>query len=54
VKVPLFPLPPLIFLAMSGFVIGRSAIADPGPTLTGLAITAGFALLWFPLQRHLR
>ena len=54
VKVPLFPLPPLIFLAMSGFVIGRSAIADPGLTLTGLAITAGFALLWFPLQRHLR
>ena len=54
VKVPLFPLPPLIFLAMSGFVIGRSAIADPGPTLTGLAITAGFALIWFPLQRHLR
>ncbi len=54
VKVPLYPLPPLIFLAMSGFVIGRSAIADPGPTLTGLAITAGFAALWFPLQRHLR
>lgn len=54
VKVPLFPLPPLIFLAMSGFVIGRSAIADPGPTLTGLAISAIFAALWFPLQRHLR
>ena len=54
VKVPLYPLPPLIFLAMSGFVIGRSAVADPGPTLTGLAITAGFAALWFPLQRHLR
>lgn len=54
VKVPLYPLPPLIFLAMSGFVIGRSAVADPGPTLTGLAITATFAALWFPLQRHLR
>lgn len=54
VKVPLFPLPPLIFLAMSGFVIVRSAIADPLPTWTGLAITAGFALIWFPLQRHLR
>jgi APA family basic amino acid/polyamine antiporter len=54
VKVPLFPLPPLIFLAMSGFVIGRSAIADPVPTWTGLTVTAGFALLWFPLQRHLR
>lgn len=54
VKAPLFPLPPLIFLAMSGFVIGRSAIADPVPTWSGLAVTAGFALLWFPLQRHLR
>jgi APA family basic amino acid/polyamine antiporter len=54
VKVPLFPLPALIFLAMSGFVIARSAIADPGPTLAGLAISAIFAVLWFPLQRHLR
>ena len=54
VKVPLHPLPALIFLAMSGFVILRSAIADSGPTLTGLAVAAGFALLWFPLQRHLR
>lgn len=54
VKVPLHPLPALIFLAMSGFVILRSAVADSVPTLTGLAIAAGFALLWFPLQRHLR
>jgi basic amino acid/polyamine antiporter, APA family len=54
VKVPAYPLPPLIFLAMSGFVIGRSAIADPVPTLTGLAISAIFAVLWFPLQRFLR
>ena len=31
-----------------------AAIADPGPTWTGLAISAIFAVLWFPLQRHLR
>jgi APA family basic amino acid/polyamine antiporter len=54
VHVPLYPLPPLIFLAMSGFVILRSAVAEPGPTLTGLAIATGFFALWFPLQRHLR
>jgi APA family basic amino acid/polyamine antiporter len=51
VKIPLFPLPPLIFLAMSGFVVVRSVIADPAPTLTGIGIAAAVTLLWFPLQR---
>jgi APA family basic amino acid/polyamine antiporter len=54
VKIPLFPLPPLIFLAMSGFVVLRSVIADPRPTLTGIGIAAAVTLLWFPLQRFFR
>ena len=51
VKVPLYPLPPLIFLAMAGFVIVHSAVRHPGTTLTGGGIALFFALIWFPLKR---
>jgi hypothetical protein len=42
----------LIVLAMSGFVVVRSVVADPLPTLTGIGIAAAVTLLWFPLQRY--
>jgi APA family basic amino acid/polyamine antiporter len=51
VKVPLYPLPPLIFLAMAGFVIVRSTIADPASTRIALWAVLGITLLWFPLKR---
>ena len=51
VKVPFYPLPPLIFLAMAGFVIVHSAVHHPGPTFTGMGVALGFALIWFPLKQ---
>ena len=50
VKVPLYPLPPLIFLAMAGFVIGHSAVVHPATTLKGAGVAVFFALIWFPLK----
>lgn len=50
-RCPLYPLPPLIFLAMTGFVIVRSFIAQPGPTLAGLATAFVAWLLYFPMKR---
>lgn len=59
VRVPLYPLPPLIFLTMAAFVIVRTAIVDftslgdgePKPTLIGMGAVLGLTLLWFPLKR---
>ena len=51
VKVPLYPLPPLIFLGMAGFIIVYSAAKDWKSTLAGAGVTVFFALIWFPLQR---
>ena len=51
VKVPLYPLPPLIFLAMAGFVIVRSTIADPSSTMIALGAVLVCTFLWFPLKR---
>jgi APA family basic amino acid/polyamine antiporter len=50
VKVPLYPLPPLIFLGMAGFVIVHSAIVHPSTTLKGAGVAVFFALIWFPLK----
>ena len=50
-RCPLYPLPPLVFLAMTGFVIVRSFIAQPGPTLAGLATAFVAWLLYFPMKR---
>ncbi len=50
VKVPLYPLPPLLFLAMAGFVIVYSAKKHPDTTLTGAGVALFFALIWFPLK----
>ncbi len=35
-RCPLFPLPPLVFLAMTGWVMVRSLVAEPVPTLAGM------------------
>lgn len=50
VKVPWYPLPPLIFLAMSTFIIVFSAVKEPKLTLAGAGIAVFFALIWFPLK----
>jgi APA family basic amino acid/polyamine antiporter len=51
VKVPFYPLPPLIFLVMAGFIIVYAALKHPGTALQGAGVAVGFALLWFPLKR---
>lgn len=50
-RCPWFPLPPLVFLGMTGFVMVRSLVADPVPTLSGLATAVAAWLLYFPLKR---
>ena len=49
-RCPLFPLPPLVFLAMTGFVMVRSLVAEPGPTLAGMATVMLAWLGYFPLK----
>jgi basic amino acid/polyamine antiporter, APA family len=50
VKVPFYPLPPLIFLAMAAFVILYSAKKNPETTLAGAGVAVFFAVIWFPLK----
>lgn len=50
-RCPLYPLPPLVFLAMTGFVMVRSLVAEPGPTLAGMATVLVAWLGYFPLRR---
>lgn len=56
-RCPLYPLPPLVFLAMTGFVMVRSLVAEPWPTLAGMATVLLAWLCYFPLrggQRNFR
>jgi hypothetical protein len=41
----------LVFLAMTGFVMIRSLVAEPGPTLAGMATVLLAWLLYFPLSK---
>ena len=50
-RCPLYPLPPLVFLGMTGFVMVRSLVAEPGPTLAGMATVVVAWLCYFPLHR---
>ncbi len=50
-RCPLYPLPPLVFLAMTGFVMVRSLVAEPGPTLAGMATVLVAWVCYFPLRR---
>lgn len=50
-RCPLYPLPPLVFLAMTGFVMIRSLVAEPGPTLAGMATVLLAWLLYFPMSK---
>lgn len=52
VKVPWYPLPPLIFLLITGWVTLRALQAKPGPVLAGFYTAVICALLWFPLHRR--
>ena len=49
-RCPWYPLPPLVFLAMASFVVVRSLIAEPVPTLSGLATCLVAWMLYFPLK----
>jgi APA family basic amino acid/polyamine antiporter len=49
-RCPLYPLPPLVFLAMTGFVMVRTVIAEPIPTLAGIAAVAVGWACYFPLR----
>ena len=51
-RCPLYPLPPLVFLAMTGFVMVRSLIAEPCPTLAGMATVLLVWLCYFPLKKQ--
>ncbi|WP_348216866.1 amino acid permease [Luteolibacter sp.] len=50
-RCPLYPLPPLVFLAMTGFVMVRSLVAEPVPTLAGMATVLLAWLCYFPLRK---
>ena len=50
-RCPLYPLPPLVFLAMTGFVMVRSLVAEPGPTLAGMGTMLLAWLCYFPLRK---
>ena len=50
-RCPLYPLPPLVLLAMTGFVMVRSLVAEPGPTLAGMATVILLWLCYFPLRQ---
>ncbi len=50
-RCPLYPLPPLVFLAMTGFVMVRSLVAEPLPTLAGMATVLLAWLCYFPLRQ---
>lgn len=49
-RCPLYPLPPLVFLAMTGFVMVRSLMAEPVPTLAGMATVFLAWVCYFPLR----
>jgi basic amino acid/polyamine antiporter, APA family len=48
-RCPLRPLPPLVFLAMTGWVMSRSLVAEPWPTLAGMGTVLLAWLCYFPL-----
>ncbi|TWI83406.1 APA family basic amino acid/polyamine antiporter [Lacibacter cauensis] len=50
-KMKLFPLMPLIFMAAYVFVGASIAIDDPAAALTGLAVLAGFVIIYFIIHR---
>nr|MCU0750353.1 hypothetical protein [Akkermansiaceae bacterium] len=50
-RCPWFPLPPLVFLAMTGFVMIRSLVAEPVPTLAGMLTVFLVWLCYFPLRK---
>lgn len=50
-RCPWFPLPPLVFLAMTGFVMIRSLVAEPVPTLAGMLTVLLVWLCYFPLRK---
>jgi len=50
-RCPWFPLPPLVFLAMTGFVMVQSFNAQPKPTLAVMGTILLAWLLYFPLKR---
>jgi APA family basic amino acid/polyamine antiporter len=53
-RCPWYPLPPLVFLGMTGFVMIRSLIAEPESSGAGL-LTIGVAwLLYFPIRSRSR
>ncbi len=43
-------IPACLFLGFTSFVVIRSIVTDPLPTLAGLATAALAAILWFPLK----
>lgn len=50
-RCPFYPLPPLVFLAMTGFVMIRLLVAEPKPTLAGMATVILLWLCYFPLRQ---
>jgi len=53
-RCPWYPLPPLVFLAMTGFVMIRSMVAEPVPTFAGLGTVLLVWLCYFPLRNPQR
>lgn len=49
-RCPWHPLPALVFLAMTGFVMARSLVAEPWPTFAGMLTVLAAWLCYFPLR----
>lgn len=49
-RCPWYPMPPLVFLSMTGFVMIRSIVAEPIPTFAGMGTVLLVWLCYFPLR----
>lgn len=51
--IPLYPLPPILFLCMTALVVVVSLFRQPWPTLSGLLTAVVCALLWIPFNNRI-
>jgi APA family basic amino acid/polyamine antiporter len=50
--IPLYPLPPILFLGVTGLVVVVSLIHRPWPAITGVLTAMVCALLWIPFNKR--
>lgn len=50
--IPLYPLPPILFLCMTALVVVVSLIHQPWPAISGVVTAVVCALLWIPFNKR--